>query len=222
MKRQDGRKWYKIWMKCALLALVCSVSLFLIMLRMEQAALSSYEKGTVWVAAKEIPKGLTLEEGNWQEYLAQRQMDRNIIPDAGITGTEAVVGHAAVYSIEPGTVLTGGMFESPQEILKQIEEPVVAGFKVEDLYQMVGGVLRPGDRIHIFSLNETGEVKSVWENLYVQQAFDSNGNSVDVGDRTTAVSRINIYIDRDDVEEFYAGLAAGSLRVVRVCGQKVL
>lgn len=188
------------------------------MLQMEKAALSGYEKGTVWVAVKEIPRGFVPEDNNWQEYMEQRLVDCTMIPDTGITGTEEMVGLMAVYSIEPGTLLTRGMFESRQEILKQLEMPVVAGFKVDDLYQLVGGVLRPGDRIHIYSLNEEGEVKEIWENLYVEQAFDSNGNSVDADDRTTAVSRINICIDKEDVEEFYADLAAGSLRVVRAYG----
>lgn len=218
MKKQEGSKWYRIWMRCALLALVSSVSLFCVMLQMEKAALKDYEKGTVWVAAKEIPRGLMLDGDNFREYLEQRQIEKTMIPPAVITDKEVLAGMAAVYSIDPGTILTEGMFEQLPEVLNQLEAPVVAGFKVEDLYQMVGGVLRPGDRIHIFSLNEDGAVKLVWENLYVQQVFDNNGNSVETNDRTTAVSRINIYISKEDVEEFYAGLAAGSLRVVRAYG----
>ncbi len=199
-----------------MLALVASVIIFLVMLQIERRALRGCEKGTAWVAACDIPEGLVLCQENWQEYLEQRQVDVELIPDTGIKDAEHWDKKAAVFSIEKGTLVTGGMFESLQQVLEGIEEPVVAGFKAEDLYQMVGGVLRPGDRIHIFLLDEEGEVRKLWENLYVQQAFDNNGNSVEPGDGVTAVSRVNIYMEKENVEEFYADLAAGSLRVVKV------
>ena len=37
---------------------------------------------------------------------------------------------------------------------KDMTQPVVAGFKADDLYQVVGGVLRSGDRINIYQVNE--------------------------------------------------------------------
>ena len=95
---------------------------------------------------------------------------------------------------------------------------MIAGFKAEDLYQVAGGVLRSGDRIHIYSVKEEGkEASSVWKNVFVQQVFDTSGNRISNEDSDTAAQRINIYLAEEDVERFYEQLSAGSLRAVKVC-----
>jgi hypothetical protein len=55
-----------------------------------------------------------------------------------------------------------------------------------------------------------------WEEVYVQQVFDSAGKSIPNGDKTSIAQRINVYLDKADVETFYSGLAMGNLRVVKV------
>lgn len=92
----------------------------------------------------------------------------------------------------------------------------MAGFKAEDLYQVVGGVLRAGDRIHIYSMSEEGEALPAWSNVYVREVFDQAGNRIVSGDTAAAAQRVNIYLDKKDVEAFYSRLASGTLRVVRV------
>ena len=93
----------------------------------------------------------------------------------------------------------------------------MAGLKAEDLYQMAGGILRAGDRIHIYSVNKENIATLVWKNVYVQQVFDSAGGKISNDDAKTAVQRINVYLDSKEVAKFYSELAAGSLRVVKVC-----
>ena len=113
------------------------------------------------------------------------------------------------------------LFEAIKKIVpsEEMEEAVIAGFRAEDLYQAVGGVLRAGDRIHIYCIDkeETAKEKPVWKNLFVQQVFDQNGNAIDSGDTTTPAQRINVYMDNGKVDDFYRNLAKGSLRVVKVC-----
>ena len=122
----------------------------------------------------------------------------------------------AVYDIEAGVLLTQGMFVTENTITKDMKEPVIAGFKAEDIYQVVGGTLRTGDRIHIYSVNDTGDVISVWQEVFVQQVFDSVGNAIPSGDTSTAAQRINIYLEKNNVEEFYTQLESGAIRVVKM------
>ena len=61
------------------------------------------------------------------------------------------------------------------------------------------------------------EAVLAWESVYIQQAFDISGKDIDAGDRTTAAQRLNIYLDKSDIGDFYTGLAGGSLRAVKVC-----
>lgn len=123
---------------------------------------------------------------------------------------------SAVYDIEEGTLLTKGMFEPMTEVLREMKEPVIASFKAEDLYQVVSGTLRSGDRIHIYQVDEAGEVTLGWENIFVQQVFDHSGLAISCEDLASAAQRINVYMDKDCMEEFYAKLATGSLRAVKV------
>ena len=95
---------------------------------------------------------------------------------------------------------------------------VTAGFRAEDLYQVVGGVLRAGDRIHIYCVEQEEEEqngKLLWENVFVQQVFDRNGAAIGGDDGTTPAQRVNIYMEKERVADFYAALAQGSLRVVK-------
>ena len=197
-------------------ALVAAVTVFCVMLQVEKSALTGYEKGTVCMAVAEIPKGQQITAENYSEYFVLRDVDAGIISGAAIRDAESLQGLVANYDIDAGTLVTEGMFRHRTTITKGMKSPVIAGFKAEDLYQVVGGVLRAGDRIHIYSVSEEHEAILIWDDIYVQGVFDQAGIQVDNGDRMTAAQRINIYLDKSEVEEFYSELASGTLRVVKV------
>ncbi len=208
----------KLWTGSAIAALAAAISLFFVMLHTQKQVLSAYEKGVVCVAKCEIPKGKMITEDNRAQFLEMKELDSGFIPDTALCDWEQVQNRAALWDIEQGVLLTEGMFETLEEMTENLKEPVIAGFRAEDLYQAVGGVLRAGDRIHIYSVGETG-ARLVWENVVVQEVFDSAGNKIDSGDLQTAAQRINVYLDKSIVEQFYTELAGGSLRVVKVCGR---
>lgn len=199
-------------------ALAAAAAVFVVMLQMEKGMLTQYEKGTVYVAATEIPKGQMVTAENQSLYFQEKSLDSSCIPDSALRSPEQVNGLAASFDIEPGVLLAEGMFESLEDILRGMKEPVVAGFKAEDLYQVAGGVLRAGDRIHIYRVSEEGQAVLVWDNVYVQEVFDQAGSRIASGDSVTAAQRINIYLDKKDVEAFYSELAGGALRVVQALG----
>ncbi|MCM1026197.1 MAG: hypothetical protein NC432_07160 [Roseburia sp.] len=196
-------------------ALVAALAVFIAMLQVEKNAMTSYEKGTVYVAAREIPRGQMITEENYSRYFTQRELEKSCIAATALRSPEQITGLAAGFDIEPGVLLTEGMFEKRSDILKTMKEPVVAGFKADDLYQVVGGTLRAGDRIHIYRVTEGAETVLVWDNVYVQEVFDQTGTRIENGDANTAVQRINVYLDKKDVETFYSELASGTLRVVK-------
>ncbi|MBR1930042.1 MAG: hypothetical protein IJ833_01010 [Lachnospiraceae bacterium] len=223
MRREHGKKILvsvdkeKLRMGSIVAALIASVALFVAMLQIEKRMLTEYERGTILVAAQEIPKGQLLTKENMTEYFAVKELDKECIPATALISMEQVEDMVAVTVIEEGVLLTEGMFERMNEIVGDMQEPVVAGCKAEDLYQMVGGVLRTGDRIHIYAVTEDGETKLVWQNIFVQQVFDSVGGGIANEDHSSPAQRINIYLEKKDVEQFYTALANGTLRVVKVC-----
>lgn len=197
-------------------ALISAVAVFAVMVQMEKNILTQYEKGIIYVAIAEIPKGETVTEDNYANFFVQQQLDSSCIPATALRSPDQIRGLVAKTDIEQGVLLTTGMFEPVDEILAAMEEPVIAGFKAEDLYQVVSGVLRSGDRVNIYSVKEE-EVVLVWQDIFVQQVFDASGAAIASGDTVTAAQRINVYLDRADVERFYGELASGSLRVVKNC-----
>ncbi len=217
MKADKKQNSSRMWAGCALAAFVAAVAIFMVMLQMEKKVLDDYERGAVYVALKEMPKGLVITEENEAEYLQLTQMDVDLIPETAITSPEQLQGLIAKNSVDKGVLLAEGMFEQKNEILSGMHEPVVAGMRAEDLYQVVGGVLRGGDRIHIYTVSESQIAGLIWENIFVEQVFDSGGNVIGAGDKVSAAQRVNVYLEAADVEQFYTELARGTLRVVKVC-----
>lgn len=219
MKRERKNKVKKawIWNGSIAAALVASAAVFIVMLQMEETMLQQYEKASIYVVTEEIPKGQIITAENFEEYMTQKELDKRMMPETALCSIEQITGLVAMYEIEPGTLLTSGMFEELNRITAQMEEPVIAGFKADDLYQVAGGTLRAGDKIHIYSVDESGMAIPVWSNVFVQQVFDNTGVQISNQDTESCAQRINVYMDNADVERFYSELAMGSLRVVKVC-----
>ena len=200
MKLQKPNKWNKtiknrIWNGSILAAFIAAAAVFAVMLQTEKRTLAEYEKKEVYVAATDIPRGEELTQGNIEDYVMSLEIDQRIVPVTAVMDRDSLYG--------------------------RMTEPVIAGFRAEDLYQAVGGVLRAGDRIHIYCIDKDKEEfpseNPGWQNLFVQQVFDQSGNIIPCEDTTTPAQRVNIYLDNKNVEEFYRNLAKGSLRVVKIC-----
>ena len=219
-----------------IVSLLVAVIVYAVMLNAEKTALSDYEKGTVYVTTKPVPKGTMITA----DYITQKEVDKSLIPSGAVSNPEDLTDLISVYAVDQGSIITTGMFTAVNDITKDMTQPVVAGFKADDLYQVVGGVLRSGDRINIYQVNENANkgdtsqslantdaegnwtetystASLVWGNVFVQEVFDSAGTVISTADTTTLAQRINIYMDNDNVAVFYAALAQGSLRVVKIC-----
>lgn len=216
MKREKARiSSGKLWMGSIIAALLGAIAVYLVMLQIEKNTLSQFEKVSVFVATGEIAKGQVINGENWQNYMCLKEIDKSCVPSTAVQGLADVQTMCALYNIEEGTLLTRGMFESIQDVLSEMKEPVIASIKADDLYHLVGGILRPGDRIHIYQVNEAGEVMRGWENVFVQQVFDQSGLAISCEDTVTAAQRINVYLDKECMETFYGLLATGSFRAVK-------
>lgn len=219
MKKKDKEGKRQLWKKLRtggiLAALVASVAVFTAMLQIEKNILTQYERGVIYTALKEIPEGQMITEENWEQYFQEKQLDKSCIPPTALSTPDQITGLVAAFPIEQGVLLTQGMFHRLDDILEQMEKPVVAGFKAEDISQVAGGVLRAGDRVNIYAVRGKGTVL-VWEDVFIQQVFDASGSTIPNTDNTTAALRLNIYLDRSEVVKFYSELSNGSLRVVKL------
>lgn len=214
--KEEGRRSRKRLRTGGIIAaLVASAAVFVVMVQIEKNILTQYERGIIYTASASIPQGQLITEENYTQYFQEKQLDKSCIPSTALSSPDQITGLVAAFPIEQGVLLTMGMFEPLNDILEEMEKPVVAGFKAEDISQVAGGVLRSGDRVNIYTVRE-GEANLVWSNVFVQQVFDASGSAILSADNTTAALRVNVYLDESEVEEFYSELANGSLRVVKL------
>ena len=119
--------------------------------------------------------------------------------------------------IPKGTMLSTTMFADTEHYVDKLHNPVVAGCKGEDLFQMVSGVLRKGDLVHIYTVDEENkQTYLLWENVPIYQVFDAAGNMIASTDSTTPAARVNLLLEKGRAEQFYNELNNGSLRLVQV------
>ncbi len=222
-KEKTGESFWKrnrskIQLGSIVAALVAALALFAGMVYTQRKVLGDFEKKQVYLAEKQIPRGTLLNEDNVSQYMVSRQVDAGWVPASAITDPSELYGMRALYHVGEGSLLSEDMFESPEEILGEMEQPVLLGVRAEDLYQVVGGVLRSGDRIHIYQQEEeSGKTVLRWENLYVEEVFDNTGERVGAMDTGGSAVRLNLYLEQKDVEAFYQGISAKTLRLVKVC-----
>lgn len=200
-----------------LVSFVAAVATFFIMLQVEKNALSAYEKELVWCTNAELPKGLEITEQNKAQYFVQVELDKSKVPSQLVVDPADLVGTQTAILVPQGAVLCKTMFSDEERYVETLHSPVVAGCKAEDLFQLVSGVLRKGDLVHIYTVNEElGATYLLWENVLVYQVFDSAGNAIASEDVSTPAARVNLLLEKGYAEQFYNELQNGSLRVVKV------
>ncbi len=200
-----------------LVAFLASIATFFLLLNMEKNALEAYEKVMVWTTKCELAKGLELNNNSIQECFEQVEIDKDRVPGKVIETPETLVGKRTMFVIAQGTILTETMFSDEENYREGMHNPIIAGCKGDDLFQLVSGVLRKGDWVNIYMVNEElGETYMLWENIMVYQAFDASGNVIPSEDTVTPAARVNLLLEEGYTEQFYKELSTGSLRLVKV------
>ncbi len=205
----------KIWTGAIVTAFLASVSVFFLLVQTEKKMLAPYEKATAIIVDRAVPKGILLTEENLMSYVKYVEWDKNCIPKSAICEADKLYGKKALFSIEPGILVAEGMFQDFNEVVGAMEEPVITGFRVDDLSQVAGGILRSGDIIHVFCKKEDGTVEEVRDQITIQQVFDSSGNRITNDDQISVAQRINIFLDKKEVEGFYQKIGEGVIQVVK-------
>lgn len=194
-------------------ALLTAAATFAIMTYFQRQALSDFEKKDIYVALCDIPRGTVITDENASLYLAVKSVDAGCIPESALSDAGKINGLSPVFDISEGTLLTTGMFTDADDVISEMESPVLAGFKTDDLSKAVSGVLRAGDRIDIYSSDpETGEGRLLCSNVYVECGYDSSGNPAS---GSSASVMFNVYLESKDALAFYEGLKSGYMYVVK-------
>lgn len=213
----------------AFLALGAAIIIYIVLVQFEKNQLSDYERAIILTARTEITKGTLINDKNRGEYFAEKEIEKKMIPADAVIQTDHIEDMVAAYTISEGTYLMGSMFEKVNEIENEYESAKIVSLKADDISQVAGGVLRTGDRVDIYLVNEnkvTGtdgeesieyDAELRWENVYIQQAFDGSGVKIPADNSELSSQRFNIYLDESDIPEFLAAFEKGNLRIVKCC-----
>lgn len=200
-----------------LAAFAAAVITYVVLLNVEKNALSAYEKADCWILTEALEKGTELTMDKIGSIFRQIQVDTRHIPQEAVTDPRTLAGSQAAITIPAGSMVTHAMFTQEVGCKAALDKPVIAGCKAEDLYQLVSGTLRSGDRIHIYTVDEElGQAYLTWDDVIVYQVFDSSGNQIPPQDTVSPAARINVLLEEGNAELFYSELYKGSLRVVKL------
>lgn len=197
-------------------SLVLATIVFAVLMDMERRMLTDHKRAYAVTVKKELPEGELLTGENAGEYLELKEFAADAVPAGAFDTVEGTEGYSLAVGLEKGVILTASMLEARTERLRSMNEPVVAGFRAEEISQAVCGTLRAGDVIHICVVDpEKEEPVAVWEDVLVEQVFDGRGVRIPNGDTSSPAQAVNILLEREELERFYVELAKGSVRVAK-------
>lgn len=209
----------------ALICLYCVIItavLYVFILYVEKVVLREEPTANVYIAAKDIEKGVLIDETNAAQYFTNVSRAVDILPDNCVTDLALVCNMFTTKDYVAKDIITMSGFTSEADKTADIINPVEVSIATSTLAQAVGGILRTGDYINIWSISETGvngisEVTAtqICEHVYVSKAFNSSGvqllRGADVENGTATV--ISIILSADDEEDFNVALTQGTIRL---------
>jgi hypothetical protein len=216
IKRKTKKAPGKIGPGVVIAAFLAAAVVYGVMLYTEKAAMETEETISVPVAMGTIKKGQPLVTEGSGVNIGYKEIPVSCIPKDVAVLDEFVSSLEAACDISEGSPLTKQMTVKTDIYKKNLTNPVLIGFKAEDFFQTVGGTIKKGDKIHIYAEDEEGEMTLRWSDIYVANAFDASGEEIEAGEEGKSL-RFNIYLNKNDVEEFYEKVESKSLRIALAC-----
>lgn len=206
MKR-DNRKstkkemGLKIGIMVAVFAFLAAAAVYAVMLKIEKEMLAGEKQISVWVLKEEIERNRIVQDEELKNLVEPVSYPESLVPEKAILDTELIPSGKALCQLGKGTVLCEGMFRDVELEVKHYKDPVIATVEAADLMAAVGGIIRKGDIINLYIFKEGQEIGR-YEDVLVEDVFDASGMSIP-GEETQPASRMNVYLERDEVAEFY-------------------
>ena len=208
--------------KVVLYCIVVTAVLYVILIFIEKSIVNADDRKEVYVTVKEVPANLEITKANISDYFRLEDRPESVIPDGCITQDIQLLGHITDRVIQNNEIITVSSLSTQDERTKDIEHPIEVSLNASNLSQFVGGVLRTGDYVNVWSVRtdtvngeKVTQTKNICSHAYVTRTFSSSGEAAGEGDSDIATMIINIVIPAEQEEEFNTAIAEGTLRVGR-------
>ncbi len=202
---------------------IATVILYLMLVAFEAAIIAKDEKIAVYVAMTDIEENVLITEENFGLYFMLEKRSVSSLPADYIINPGDIIGCLTMQSIKAKEIIIADRFVNEWELITDIENPVEVSLNAANLAQVVGGVIRTGDYINIWSVsNRTSngvqeyEARLIYEKAYVTRVFTSTGEEINREIDEGAAMIINIVIPSSLESVFNKTMAEGQLRLSRV------
>lgn len=225
MNRAKKEKKESVIFITLIMGFIVAAIIFIVLLNVEKNTIANYERSEAVVAKKDIPYGLIIDEKNVNDYFQIKEYEKDMLPSGVCVDTKELVGMVMESKVNKDSIITSSMYQELTDTVIKDHNMVKASFEAEKLSQVVNGTLRPGDKITIAAYEEGDELygiedkyttKNVWDDVFVYEVFDSTGVKIPVDDDKTAAQLITVLINKEDMQDFYLGLNASTLQVIKL------
>lgn len=163
-----------------------------------------------------IPDGTKISQDNINDYIEKVSISESLLPEGYVSDPSNIVDSFVSRDYMTREVITLNDVNTEESMTEHIENPIEISVAVTSIDAAVGGILREGDYINIYSvattLNES-EVNEIAKNAYVTKALDSNGTELLRSDTQSNATVINLIIPMEAELRFNKELLAGTVRM---------
>jgi len=224
---EEGKKNTKMKTRILLFCILGFLILYGVLLSIESAAVNDYKnyEVTTYIPVLVIEKNTKVTKENVQNLFQEVIRDSRILPEDYISNPIELIGRYAKKEIGLMEIIHAGSFQET-DMSEGITNPVEVSFSVNNYDQVVGGILREGDRINLYVIrkekDEAGErvvSEPIIRDTYITKAFTNTGLEVrreDTVNGETPTTVINVYIPGDKEETFHKAVIEGTLRVSKI------
>lgn len=204
----------KIWPVA--LSLLLAGGVFVLLLNVETRKMSQYEKGSVVVAAADMPEAKEITTENVAQLFSVEERPVSDIPQSAYQDPSELVGQYTRNGIDSGSMITKSMLG---DLKKEYRDAVLLGVNMEALDQSVAGTLRIGDVIDIYTVKEEAEnqvvVQKALSGVTIERSYTSSGTAILKEDDTSIAQYITIPVHKDAVGVFYQSLEDRRVEIVK-------
>ena len=181
-------------------SLIITLMLIFALFIIKKSLSTKEEEYEVICSSQEIPENVVISDKNFTQYFIIKKVPVSILPQGCYRDKDLLNGLQVIATIPRNTIVTNVNFIKESDVLNTMDNPVVMGVALNNSSDGLNGTLRPGDIVDIVFC-ETKKTITI-RNVYIVNAFDNSGVSIDVSNTSAIASKINVYIESDYVTSF--------------------
>ena len=215
-KERHNRKIF-----AATVSLLAGILFFVLLLKIQTLSLESYQTKQVVVATKDIQSGAKINADDLNKYFKIIEVNKDCVTESFYSMNELqswIDEKGAIllnYSLKKNEIIYADKFSCVDEKVKEYENPVEVGVKVNSFEYCVGGILRTGDILDLCVFNTDTGLEERLEDVLILKAFDAGGLEI-LPENTESVSvAFNIMMEQSEFDRFNSAFNNGTIRITK-------